>query len=280
MLQTKRIPQLLALFFFAFSFSSASAQEDKEAFEIGNVERLYSESLQEDRILNVYLPQGYHPDSAAVYPVIYVLDGSAHEDFLHIVGLAQFMNMYQLLPPSIVVGIENVDRYRDFTEPSSDKQDLEALPTSGGSAAFIQFLKTEAKPLIESEYKTNGFSTIIGQSMGGLLGTEILFKYPEMFDQYILVSPSLWWNKQKMINKADKYVEKLASAKKKVFVSLGTEHPVMHKVADKLVESLRNLDNADLEVYYETLPDEDHATILHRAVYRAFENLYPKAAED
>jgi len=59
---------------------------------IGNHIGLYSEILQEQRILNVYLPQEYHPDSLDAFPVVYLLDGGMDEDFLHIAGLYQFMS--------------------------------------------------------------------------------------------------------------------------------------------------------------------------------------------
>lgn len=268
-------------FLIAFIFISAInifAQEEKEIFPLGFIERIHSDHLDEDRVLNVYVPQGYHPDSIQTYPVIYVLDGSANEDYLHIVGIAQFMNMYELLPPSIVVGIANVDRYRDFTYPSSDKRDLEDLPTSGGSEKFMDFLEKEAMPHIRNQYKITENATIIGQSMGGLIATEILFKRPHLFNDYLIVSPSLWWDKEKMIRDADQYLENHSQESKRIFVSLGTEHPVMHDVADRLVEALKKIDA--YTVFYAPLPNEDHATILHRAVYRGFELLYEKPAEE
>jgi hypothetical protein len=76
--------------------------------------------LEEDRILNIYLPEGYGEDSTR-YPVIYLLDGSYNEDFLHICGLVQFLTMIEVMPKTIVVGIANVDRKRDFTFPDHDR---------------------------------------------------------------------------------------------------------------------------------------------------------------
>src|SRR5690606_8834222 len=99
---------------------------------------------KEDRLLNIYLPNGY--DKEKVYPVIYLLDGSADEDFLHIVGLVQFFNLQLKMPDCIVVGIANVDRKRDFTF-KTDLEDLKtAYPTTGGSASFIGFIEKELQP--------------------------------------------------------------------------------------------------------------------------------------
>lgn len=248
-----------------------------EIFPFGVIKTIDSKALGEVRTLNIYLPQGYDPDSAARYPVIYVLDGSAHEDFPHIAGLAQFMNMYDLLPKSIVVGIANVDRYRDFTYPSQDKRDLEDLPTSGGSEKFIRFIETELQPMIDRDFKTQSHRTIIGQSMGGLLATEILYKRPQLFDDYIIVSPSLWWDEQRMNRQRDKYLQALSGTDKRVYLSLGEEHPVMHQVADQLAESLKK---TGIRTWYEPILTEDHATILHLAVYLAFKALNGKEKEE
>ncbi|MFK7922858.1 MAG: alpha/beta hydrolase [Bacteroidia bacterium] len=248
----------------------------REVFPFGVVEKIQSKSLFEERTLNIYLPQDYDPDSAQTYPVIYVLDGSANEDFPHIAGLVQFLNMYELLPKSIVVGIANVDRYRDFTFPSRDKEDIEALPTSGGAAAFMAFVEDEVIPLVAERYLVNEESTLIGQSLGGLMATEFLMKKPALFNRYIIVSPSLWWDKKSLVKSAEDYFVSHTEIEAEVFVSLGEEHPVMHKVADALVKAMQESGNEKLVVNYQPILTEDHATILHKAVYAAFEWLYPK----
>ena len=70
-----------------------------------------------------------------------LLDGSKDEDFIHIAGIVQFgsFSWINMLPETIVVGIANVDRKRDFTYPSQNTLDQEEFPTSGKSAHFIQF---------------------------------------------------------------------------------------------------------------------------------------------
>ena len=75
---------------------------------------------------------------------------------------------------SIVVGIANVDRRRDFTFPTTIEADKKSYPTTGHSDKFIAFIKYELQPNIEKKYKVNTDKTIIGQSLGGLLATEIL----------------------------------------------------------------------------------------------------------
>lgn len=270
---------LSAVFFFGFFqfIISQNLISDAKPLVIGESFQIESAALGESRTLNIYLPQDYASDDTIDYPVIYLLDGSAHEDFLHIVGLVQFLNMYALLPKTIVVGIANVDRYRDFTHVSKDKADKKSLPTSGGSAKFIQFLKAELIPAIEEKYSTNAVRTIIGQSLGGLLAVEILMKHPEMFSHYLIVSPSLWWGKKALAKASQDYFKSHPEIVAKVFVSLGKEHPVMHKVADQLVKSITDAENKNLLVSYQPVLTEDHATILHKAAYLGLEWLFPQS---
>lgn len=277
----KRSPVLL-LALLTISLSAFAQKKDLRYPEgtatvpFGIVKSVYSVALGEKRILNIYLPDGYNPNSATAYPVIYLLDGSAHEDYPHIAGLVQFCHMYEIIPKSILVGIANVDRYRDFTFPSRDSVDVASLPTSGGAAAFLDFLEKELQPYIEKNFPTKDSKTIIGQSMGGLLATEALMKRPHLFNDYIIVSPSLWWDRQSLVNTADDYFKKQSDLDKRIFVSLGKEHPVMHQVADMLVNAMTNSGNEKMTVFYEPILKEDHATILHMAVYRAFRAFNPK----
>ncbi|MFC3560703.1 alpha/beta hydrolase [Pedobacter jamesrossensis] len=256
-------------------FKSASfAQKQTEPFVLARIEKIDSKELRETRILNIYLPEGYSPDSAKTYPVIYLLDGSANEDFIHVTGLVQFLTMTEIMPKSIIVGIANIDRKRDFTFPTTIKEDLKDFPTTGKSANFISFIERELQPYIEKNYKTNDSKTIIGQSLGGLLATEILIKKPQLFSKYMIISPSLWWNNESLLNAISEYSKSLSTAKADVFISVETEGKQMEKDAKKLAEVLKQHKN--LNVNFLQLPDENHATILHNGLYRGFGLFYPK----
>lgn len=156
---------------------------------LGIIDSILSNELGENRTLNIYLPAGYSKDSTATYPVIYLLDGSADEDFIHIAGLVQFANFpwVNLLPKSIVVGIANVDRRRDFTYPTTLEKDRKEYPTTGHSEKFIRFLEKELQPYIQKKYSSNPQKMIVGQSLGGLLATEILFKKPTLLISTLLL---------------------------------------------------------------------------------------------
>lgn len=261
---------------------SAVAQSENTAspFVLGRIEKLYSRQLSEYRTLNIYLPPGYKERDTTHYPVIYLLDGGADEDFIHIAGLVQFYTFPWAgrLPECIVVGIANEDRKRDFTSPASSAEYRKILPSGGGSAAFIAFLEQELQPFIRQQYRGQKQGMLIGQSLGGLLATEILLKHNSLFDRYVIISPSLWWNngallQEKMMKSAGKQAVYIAVGKEGL--TPGTAARVMEVDANLLADQLKNAKQKNLEVYFDYLPAEDHGTILHQAVSNAFKMLYP-----
>lgn len=256
------------LLLLSVSHAALSQSTAKKPFVMGVIEEIYSNELKEKRYLNIYLPEGYSPDSAALYPVIYLLDGSADEDFIHVAGLVQFYNFpwIDVLPKSIVVGIANRDRKRDFTYPTTIEKDKKDFPTTGGSSQFISFLEKELQPYIQKNYKTSTSKMLIGQSLGGLLATEILFKKPSMFDQYIIVSPSLWWDKESLL----KLFPVAPTQPTKVIIAVGKEGRIMERDAKKLYQFLKNQDSAHLKVDFDYLKNKNHATIYHQALANAF----------
>jgi predicted alpha/beta superfamily hydrolase len=256
-----------------FAGQSMGQEAKKVPFVLGEIDTIRSIELNETRTLNIYLPGGYSPDSSTTYPVIYLLDGSADEDFIHIAGLMQFCNFswVNILPKSILVGISNIDRQRDFTFPATIEKDKKDYPTTGGSAKFIDFIAKELQPFIETHYKTNSSKTIIGQSLGGLLATEILFNKPGLFTNYIIVSPSLWWNAESLLS-VSPVSPPDADQSTRVFIAVGKEGKIMEADTKKLVAILKRRSNKNFQLDFRYFPDETHATILHWAVYRAFQS--------
>lgn len=268
-------PIFTSFFLFYFSFftyaqNSAPLISESE-LSIGKSVVMHSDILNENRTLNIYLPHNYGQDTSKVYPVIYLLDGSIDEDFIHIAGLVQFASFswIQMIPESIVVGIANVDRKRDFTYPSQSELDQKEFPTSGKSKSFILFIENEVQPFIDTHYKTSENKTLIGQSVGGLLATEILFKKPDLFDNYIIVSPSLWWDDEKLLDfKPYPY-----TSKKFIYIAGGKEGPTMERVAKALHLKLEEINHPNTQLFFDFLEDKDHGDALHIAVYKAFEKM-------
>jgi len=284
--------KFIALAFLLFSSNFIFSQKNKtkttetpKPFVLGVIDEIQSKELNEKRVLNIYLPEGYNPADTTKYPVIYLLDGSADEDFIHISGLVQFNSFEWInqVPKSIVVGIATVDRKRDFTFPTTLEKDKTRFPTTGHSDQFIAFIEKELQPFIEKKYMTNDSKTIIGQSLGGLLGTEILLKKPNLFNKYVIVSPSIWWNNGSILDLDSVMLKENFNQPTEIYIAVGkegltpTEIPrVMEVDANLLVEKLKESKSKNVKVYFDYFPEENHGSILHTAVSNSFKFFYPR----
>lgn len=255
------------------SASSAFSQmyETESPLIIGERIEIGSLILDESRILNIYLPPDYYQDSdTASYPVIYLLDGSEDEDFLHVAGLLQYCNFpwVNLEPRAILVGIANVDRRRDYTFPSTVEKNRLENPTSGKSADFMAFLESELIPFIDGKYRTKNERTIIGQSLGGLLASEVLLTRPQLFNRYVIISPSMWWDNGSLLDRPQDFKD---TKDRSVYIAVGKEGKAMVNGAKKLNSKLKKAGIED--VHYEYFPGDSHATMGHLQFYRAFQLL-------
>jgi len=284
----KKVTACFSLTFFTiltFAQPNKPTQTDNtKPFVLGVVDEIQSKELGEKRMVNIYLPEGYNKNDTIKYAVTYLLDGSADEDFIHVVGLFQFnaFSWIDRVPKSIVVGIATVDRRRDFTYPTTIEKDKKSYPTAGHSDKFIAFIEKELQPFIEKKYKVNTSRTIIGQSLGGLLATEIVVKKPILFNKYIIVSPSLWWDNGSLLYQTSSMLLENFSNKTDVYIGVGkegltpTDVPrVMEVDANLLAEKIKATKSKSINVYFDYLPQENHATIMHQAVFNALRTLYP-----
>ena len=283
---------ILILFF--LSKAAFAQQANSKPFVLGVIDEIQSIALAEKRILNIYLPEGYNKADTTRYPVVYLLDGSADEDFIHVSGLFQFNSFPWInrVPKSIIVGIANVDRKRDFTYPTTVETDRKKLPTTGHSAEFISFLENELQPFIEKNYKTNTSKMLIGQSLAGLLAAEVLIKKPALFNKYIIISPSLWWDKGSLLKQSSDILGAKYSHRTDIYIGVGKEGlvspvaapgdapHVMEVDANVFADKLKHGKSKNVHVYFDYLPEENHGTITHQAVFNALKLLYPLPKAD
>ncbi|MEN9697735.1 MAG: hypothetical protein RLZ56_1156 [Bacteroidota bacterium] len=274
---------LLMSIYIKVQSQTLQANNISKPFVLGIVNEIASQELHENRIINIYFPEGYRQEDTVRYPVIYLLDGSANEDFIHIVGLVQFNSFEWInrIPKSIVVGIATVDRRRDFTFPTTIASDLKKYPSTGHSQSFIAFIEKELLPFIDANYKTSATKTIIGQSLGGLLAAEILLTKPNLFSKYCIVSPSIWWNNGSLLKAKNVNLAQVKSPIQ-VYIGVGKEGltptaipRIMQDDARDLAKKIEASNQKMLQVHFDFLPKENHATILHQAVSNAIPLIFP-----
>lgn len=256
---------------------AAAGGDDADPLVVGETFTLASKVLDEDRRINVYQPTFYGTPITDPMGVLYMPDGGITEDFLHIAGLVQISVANGTMRPLLLVGIENTERRRDLTGPSEVAEDKAIAPRIGGSAAFREFIRTELMPHIKARYDVTDEAAIVGESLAGLFVVETFFEEPELFDTYIAVDPSLWWNKQSLVNSAGKRLGKGKWHGTALYLASSSEQ-IIGKPVRNLVEALRE-HPGELRWHYDGLPEESHATIYHPAAVKAFRTVLAPAAK-
>lgn len=252
----------------ALQTTAVVAQDGAEPIVIGERTDIHSETLGEDRSVWIYTPRGYGQTSTQ-YPVLYLLDGDAH--FHHASGVAQFLAANDRAPEMIVVGIPNTDRTRDLTPPTSVDSVARRQPTAGGADAFLQFLTEELQPWVERTYRTAPYRILVGHSFGGLFATHTLLTRPEAFDAYVSISPSLWWDNERVVRQATAAFAAHQDMKGSLYMTMGNEGGMMLAGAWGFTRALETNAPDSLTWTWKHMPAEDHGSVPHRSLYDGLE---------
>ncbi|MBB5746910.1 alpha/beta hydrolase [Brevundimonas variabilis] len=246
---------------------------------IGQSYTLPSAIMDEPREINVWLPPGY-ADSGQRYPVLYILDGGIDQDFHHISGLAQLGTIAGTTRDIIVIGITSRDRRNELALRSEDPELIAAYPTQGQSARFRRHLTEEALPFVEATFRTDGEAVLMGESLAGLFVVETFLKQPALFDDYVAISPSLWWDDGELATQAATLLAAHPAGPRKLILTIADEGGEMQTAMDALVAGLTTAAPADLVWTYEPRPHQTHATIYHGAAMEALRTLFPVPATE
>ena len=257
--------------------AAAAAQRPPEPLVVGEVHAVASQVMGGDRRIVVRLPGGYAAEPERRYDVVYVIDGGPEQDFPHLAGLAQSSEVNGTFAPFILVGIETVRRREEITppvaEPAPYVAELGVAP--GGSARFRRFIAEEVKPWVEARFRTRGRDAVMGESLAGLFVVETLFEQPDLFDDYIAVSPSLWWEDMKYGREAADYLRRLPPGERRLHLSLADEGYRHAEGVALLVAALEAAAPQPLQWLYVPLGDtETHASIYHVAALDAWRAFY------
>ena len=243
------------------------AQEKGEPLVMGEIIKIHSKVLNEDRPLWVYRPTNYEL-SEAKYPVLYLLDGNAH--FHHVTGIINFFSRLSSMPEMIVIALPNTNRNRDFLPTH-----VERVSSSGGADNFLKFFKEELIPYVEKNYRTASYRILCGHSYGGLFSVYTLLTNPELFNATIAISPTLYWDNRLLFKKAETLFKEQPDLKKFLFYTMGgKEREEMRSTALDFEKLLKEKAPKGLNWQFQLMEKEDHGSIPHRTVYNTLETLY------
>ncbi len=264
---------------FAAGRQAASNQVGRRQIVIGDKAEIHSKLLNENRTILIGLPQDYHR-SRQKYPVLYLLDGEFF--FEQALAAVRFLSELgyirnQPIPPMIIVGIVNVDRNRDYTPTFAPQQagGLE-FPTSGRAGKFSEFLKAELFPFIDSNYRTQPYRILSGWSLGGLFTVYAYLEHPDLFSAYIAMSPSLWWDGDLYVKRADSYLARGLISDKPLVVTIGTQEGgnIGRTVRDGFISRMKKGLGKGNVFRTVDIPDEGHSYVPYKAIYEGLKSLY------
>ena len=289
---------LFSLLAFSARAQEVNTQQEPQTITIGERFFLASEILGEERAYLVYLPASYNDSTYAPqrYPVLYLLDGGWH--FQSASGVVQFMstgiNGNIQIPELIIVAITNTNRTRDLT-PTHTKigysgEESASLEASGGGDRFLQFVRDELFPEIESTYRTQPYRILVGHSLGGLLALHALLDAPGMFQSYIAIDPSLWWDDQLLVHRAARHFTEARELRGSVYISLannpdigfGDPMAMEEKPGQTFARSLEAAASSDFRSTLQYFEAEDHGSVpllsLYHGLLYIFEGYKPSLA--
>ncbi len=237
---------------------------------------IHSGILEEDRVCLLSLPESYNDPGnvAKKYPILILLDGSTH--FVTASGIVYFMssdrNRNHFMPETIIVALENMDRERDFTVT---KLKTKRPNSMGGGRNFLNFIEKELIPYIDKNYRTEPFRTLVGHSLGGLLTLNSYMDKNSLFDAYVAIDPSIWWDEETMKNKVDSIAPK--SLNKNLYIATANQGVANYeknkKRHDLLNAMIKKKSNGHLKVKKEYFEKENHRSVILIALYEALKYL-------
>ncbi len=265
-------PLLYSFTLLLFSFCVKAQKNDH--FTVGFEETISSKILKEQRKVWIHIPNsngGNKIIRKEHYPVIYLLDGS--ENFNTVVSITKHMTESGLCPPMIVVGILHPNRLIDLTL-GTDKE----LPTIvGGGEKFMSYIEKELIPYVDSKYPTTSYKTFIGHSLGGLMVMNTFLHQPNLFNSYVSLDASLWWDNQKTVKEAKLILPKQNYKGKTLFIALanrlerGVDTLTVQKDTSRttglirsnleLIKDISKNKNNQLRFRHKFYEDDDHSSV-------------------
>jgi len=286
------------LFFISILLSITTHAQINNTIVIGKADAVYSSILKENRKVWVHVPDTISPDGIFAkqhYPVVYLLDGDE-------MNFATVASMIQQagggggnisFPQMIVVGIPNTDRTRDLTPThvsSAPMLDSMSAAHSGGGENFISFIQNELIPHIDSIYPTAPYRLLIGHSFGGLLAIHTLVNHTGLFNSYVAIDPSMFWDNQKLLKQTKEVLEKNNFEGRSLFLAVantmakGMDTLQVQKDNDMMSLHIRSIlqlghsldanKNNKLSLNWKYYPDYDHGSVPLIAEYDAMRSIF------
>jgi predicted alpha/beta superfamily hydrolase len=165
------------------------------------------------------------------HAVLYLIDGNLH--FGIAVDTARIQACWPDVIDPVVVGIgyptdsvsQALDlRMIDLTTPISEERLQQGFiakmprPSEGfgGMDTYFRIIEEEIKPRVEAMVAINRQDQVLmGHSLGGLTTLHALFRHTATFQQFVAISPSIWFNDRAVLAHEAAFSERAAAGQVK-----------------------------------------------------------------
>ncbi len=234
-----------------------------------DVKELTSKFNNQTYQIKISYPKSYFTNKERKYPVLYVID--AETNFGGVSYIVQRLIKDKLIPEILVVGIAyNTDyknfyrlRSRDLTpvEDPDLRMGKNKVDPTGGAPQFSDFMEFELFPFIEKEFRIKKQDrAIYGHSYGGLFGSYLLLEKPQLFNKYVLLGPSLWFQDKLLVQEVQTKNLNF-SQETRFYMGSGEEEFRIDDFQEEFVGFLKAKKTPKLVVKSEVIKNETHRTI-------------------
>lgn len=258
------------------------ADPSGEPIIIGSAHKITSTVYGETRLLTVRLPRGYADNPDRRYPVVFSIDGGPEQDFELLAGIAAEAEFSTSFEPFILIGVRTDNRYAELTPPLErmDPERLTALfgdrMQPNGAPKFREFLVSDVIPWATSRYRTDR-KVLTAASLGGLFVVDTLLERPDMFDDYIALTPSLWWDEGQVAEGAAAKLATHTASDRRIYITMGDEG--IGNLSSKWLATLLSAFNTSTPegmkwAFVDRSGSEEHRTMAMMGWLDAFRTLY------
>ncbi len=253
-----------------------------EPIIVGSMHRIPSTIYKSDQTITVRLPRGYYENPDQSYPVLFSVDGGPDQDFELLAAIAAEAEFSSSFEPFILIGIKTEDRSTQLT-PGMNQLPLERLKENfgermkpGGAETFRQYLEHDVVPWATTRYRTDR-KILTAASLGGLFVLDTFLERPEMFDDYIALTPSLWWDDGRIVDQAASKLMTHSASDRRIYFTMGDEGVgnLTGPWLDKLVKSFETSSPQGLKwAFVDRSGSEEHRTMALISWLDAMRTLY------
>lgn len=246
---------LLSLILSYVCITALKAQNVGSENVLGTNYVISSKSLQEDREIQIYVPDSYK-ESKKNYPVLYILDGQRL--FPYCISLLKSFTQFKQTPEFIVVGITNKypNRFSHFTDEEKN---------------FLRFMEQEVISFVDTHFRTSNERLLFGWEYGGSFVIQTMLDRPQLFDAYLAASP--YPIDEKMEDVAT-FLSKNKSFDKSVYFSVSTHEGSVNEGVHKLDSLLRVKAPKEMIWTYKKLENEEHRSTSYSTIYHGIKHFY------